>query len=170
MCSKLFPKLKAVVLKEAVVTGEATVNAVAALCEIVPQDSVRVLLAVPGAAFEDADMLICAWLPGRRDRLDGVAATRVGSGPTVTATLPLKPFTAEAITVIACAVPPGITLMVDGAAMREKSAWLWGSAWLLLPPPPQPRSTEKTNRLATKRSCGFTSPGPSTNWVGLNGR
>ena len=59
--------------------------------------------------------------------------TPVGSGPTVTATLPLKALTAEAITVIACAVPPGITLMVDGAAMREKSAWLWGSAWAFTP-------------------------------------
>ena len=59
LLTRLFPKLKAEVLNDAVVTGVAIAREMAALCMSVPDVPVRAILAVPGVAVDDADMLIC---------------------------------------------------------------------------------------------------------------
>jgi hypothetical protein len=57
LLTRLSPKLKDVVLNVAMVTGEAIVNDTAALCIRSPDVPVRVMLAVPGLAAEEAEML-----------------------------------------------------------------------------------------------------------------
>ena len=62
--------------------GCAMVNAAGALCVMAPDVPGSAMLALPGAAAEDAEMLIVWSVPGARERVDGVAVTPAGSGPT----------------------------------------------------------------------------------------
>src|SRR5215475_2233328 len=152
--TRLLPKSNAVVLNDAVVIGAggaAIVNAVAALCESVPEVPVTVMFAVPGAALAAAVMLIGLCEPGVSDRLDGVAVTPAGSVPTVTAMLPLKPFNPVATTLTVCAAPPGTTVTLDGAATNEKS-WLGvGFSFLLSSSLPHPTSAAHVDKTAPRK-------------------
>jgi hypothetical protein len=134
-------------------SGEATDRDAEALCVSVPEVPVRATLAVPATAAEEAVMLICMSEPGVIERVIGVAVTPAGSEPTVTATLPLKPFSGETPTVNVCAAPPGTTVMLAGATSREKSDML---PPLLLPPPPHPtRAAEEASAAQSSTEDGL---------------
>jgi hypothetical protein len=81
------------------------------------------MLAMPIVAHEkNADL--CHGAGGKKQGSTALPDAP-GSDPTVTATPPVDLFIGEATTVVACAAPPGTTVIVDGAATREKSMWLW---------------------------------------------
>ena len=152
MPTRSSPKLKDVVLNETAVAGGPTVTEEVAVCVRVPEVPVTVTLVVAGTAVEDAEMLNVLIVSAARDRLDGVAVTPAGRVPSVTATVPLKPFSAAVATLSVCAEPPGTTLMVAGAASSEKSA----VPPLLLFPPPQPRiAAQGRRRVVKRRRYGF---------------
>ena len=173
LLTRLLPKLKEAALNEAVVDngGAAlTVNAAVTLWESEPEVPWRAMLAVPAAAVGPAVTVICCSEPAVIDKVIGVAVTPVGSEPTVTLTFPVNPFVGEALIAIACAAPPGMSVIVEGTIASVKSA---GNSVVdvlvplfveLLPPPPlQPVKAikrEATHRKAIQdriRSAPFVS-------------
>ena len=80
------------------------------------------MLAFPAAAVRPAVTTICCSPPGATDSVIGVAVKPLGRVPTVRLTLPVNPFTAEAVTVMVCGAPPGLIVTVEGAMVRVKSA------------------------------------------------
>jgi len=62
--------------------GCAMVNAAGAVCVIAPEVPVSAIFALPDAAAEDAEKLICCSVPGVRASVMGVAVTPAGREPT----------------------------------------------------------------------------------------
>ena len=103
------------------------------------------MLALPVAAVESAVRAICCNPPGATDKVIGVAVMPLGNVPTVRFTFPVNPFTGEAVTVIACGEPPEVTVTVEGATAKVKSAGNV-AVW----PPPQPAKTVSTQSADNK--------------------
>ena len=79
-----------------------------------PDVPVKTTLAAPAVAEADAVRLTCWPVPGVRVNVDGVAVTPCGKPVKATATEPLKPLAATAVTVTDCAAPPAVKAALDG--------------------------------------------------------
>ena len=86
-------------------------------------------------------------LPTATERLDGVAVTPAGSDPSLIATLPLKLFTGEVLTVRTCDVPPAVNVTDEGSTCKEKLGVLGVVVVVTLLVPPQPASALRTARV-----------------------
>jgi hypothetical protein len=102
--------------------GGMTVALTDAACDNMPEVPVKVIVAAPGVAVMAAvSATICA-VPGVRLRVEGFAVTPEGRPPMTTATVPLNPLAAVAVTLTVWPVPPAFMLKVAGVADSEKSA------------------------------------------------
>ena len=75
----------------------------------------------------------------------GLAVTPVGNPEIPTATLPVNPLIAEAITLMVCPDAPAVSASVVGVAVREKS----GAGANVDPPPPQPNNSKLNEKPQT---------------------
>jgi len=76
---------------------------------------------VPAAALEAAvNVKLCA-VPGVSVGADGFEVTPAGSPETDRLTLPVKPFSAFAVTEAGCPAPPAVNVRLAGFTVSEKS-------------------------------------------------
>jgi hypothetical protein len=148
--TRLLPKSKEEPLNEAVVVAAAaglTLSAVVKLWLSVPETAWTERVAFPVAAAAPAVRLICCRAPMASEKVAGVAVIPLGRPLTVTLTLPVKPFTGEAVTVVDCAAPPAVSDTVLGAIATVKSGEAAGVVDVVPPeevllveplPPPHP--------------------------------
>ncbi len=102
--------------------GDAeTVTATVAEWVSVPEVPVKVTVALPGAAPEAAVSVTLCAVPGVKESVAGLAVTPEGSPVMVTATGPLKEFTAVARTPAFEPVAPATTVRDVGDRVNEKS-------------------------------------------------
>ncbi|WP_236657408.1 hypothetical protein [Acidisarcina polymorpha] len=101
--------------------GAATVRAIAAVWLSVPDVPVKVMVAAPATAVEAAVSVMVWAAPGVKLTVAGVNVTPAGSPAAVTATGPVKPFSAAAATLIAVPVAPDVNVTVAGVAAKVKS-------------------------------------------------
>ena len=81
----------------------------------------KVTVALPAAAVEAAvNVTFCA-VPGVNVSVAGFAVTPLGSPVIATATVPLKPFTAVARTLIGEPIAPAVMVNDAGEIVSEKS-------------------------------------------------
>jgi hypothetical protein len=107
-------------------------------------------------AFEDAASLaavrvVLFAVPGLREREEGAALTPDGRPLIAIATVPEKPFTGTAFTLITCPVPPATRATDAGDTVSEKSAAAAGVD-LDGDPPPQ----ERRGSIIKKETAGTT--------------
>jgi hypothetical protein len=112
----------AVSVKSAEGGGADTFKATLTVCVIEPELPVNVTVALPLTALAFAVKVTFCGVPGVRVSVDGAAVTPAGKPrPTAMFTLPLKPFTAIAVTAIGSPFAPAVSDRVVGAATRIKS-------------------------------------------------
>ena len=76
---------------------------------------------MPAAAEEAAVMVVLCAVPGVRFKDAGFAVTPVGRPVIATFTVPVKPFTAVALTLIVEPAAPVVRLRAEGEAAKVKS-------------------------------------------------
>jgi len=87
---------------------------------------VNTTLAFPvGALFAAVRVVLCA-TPGARESDAGLAVTPVGNPLNATLAVPVKPFSAVAVTWTACPVAPVVRLSDCGLMASEKSGCAGG--------------------------------------------
>jgi hypothetical protein len=87
-----------------------------------PDVPVRVIVAVLEAALAAAVSVKFWAMPGMSIRVDGLAVTPVDKPLRETFTLPVKPFSAFAVTEIVLPAAPAVSDRFVGTTAREKSA------------------------------------------------
>jgi len=105
-------------------TGAATETVTATVAEWlrVPEVPVKVIVALPAAAVEAAVSVIFCAVPGAKVSVAGLVVTPVGSPLIATVTIPVKPLTGAAFTLICCPAPPATSVTDPGADVSVKSA------------------------------------------------
>jgi hypothetical protein len=86
-----------------------------------PEAPDKVIVAPPAAADEAATMERFCAVPGVKLSVAGCAVTPLGNPEMVTATVPVKPFTGAAFTLIVWPVCPATSAIVAGVEDKEKS-------------------------------------------------
>src|SRR6266566_4806220 len=107
-----------------------------------PEVPVKVTMALPAAALAPAVTVTVCAVPGVKLSDAGCAVTPTGSPAIATFTIPVKPLTGTAFTLICCPAPPGTTEMLAGVAVRVKSPAAAG-----MEPPPQDANRSKQRKL-----------------------
>jgi len=112
--------------------GAEIVAATVELCVSAPEVAVSVSVAYPGIALAAAVMVTLCAIPGVKVSVAGCAVTPAGSPVIATATVPVKPFAAVAVTLTCCPAAPGTSVIAAGVDEREKSPAAGADAFLLL--------------------------------------
>lgn len=86
-----------------------------------PEVPVNVIVEAPVAAVEAAVRVRFCAKPGVRVSAEGLAVTPAGRPLSDTATVPVKPFKAFAVTATDCPVAPAVMARFGGVMVSEKS-------------------------------------------------
>jgi hypothetical protein len=85
-----------------------------------PEVPTRVTITLPAAAVEAAVSVTFCAVPEIRVSVAGFAVTPVGSPVMATITVPVKPFTGTAFTLICCPAPPATSVTLTGVEVSKK--------------------------------------------------
>jgi len=108
-------------VKLGVVARAVRVSAALVVWLKVPEVPVKVSVADPGLADEEAVSVKLCGVPGVSVRVEGVAVTPAGKPLRLRVTGLLKLFVDEAVTLACCPAPPMERVKLAGVAEREKS-------------------------------------------------
>lgn len=127
-----------------------TVNAKLAVCESEADAPVKVMVALPLAAFAAAVNVVLCGVPGVRLSVDGLAVTPAGNPLGLTVIVPLKSLTAVAFTVRLSDEPAMIERLLE-ESVREKSGcgMLFPDEWL----DPHATKTSRITHTKPANSC-----------------
>lgn len=99
-----------------------------AVCVSEPEVPLKTTLALPACALLAAVSVKLCGVPGVSEADAGLAVTPAGNPLTATLAVPVKPFTAVAVTWTGCPVPPMVRPRDWGLRASEKSACAGGGA------------------------------------------